>query len=344
MKQLLGLIESGRIPDAAVRAGIRRLLRERLTRENLGSREAQAEHVHGFLESLREAPIAVSTDKANEQHYELPPEFFVRVLGRRLKYSSCWWPEGVGTLDEAEDAMLELTCRRARIADGMEILELGCGWGSLSLWLAEHYPNSRILAVSNSAPQRQFIRSAAEARNLRNLEIVTADMNDFTTGRSFDRVISVEMFEHMRNIGELLSRIHRWLKPDGKLFVHIFCHRELVYLFETKDESDWMGRYFFTGGMMPSEDLLLHLQHDLEIENLWRVNGRHYERTLNAWLARQDAARAELLPVMEAVYGAAERDRWFQRWRIFFMACAELFGFRGGDEWYVCHYLFRNRP
>jgi cyclopropane-fatty-acyl-phospholipid synthase len=344
MTRLLDVVERGLVPDVLVRAGIRRLLVERLRREGAGNREAQAEQLHGFIEGLRRAPVALSTDKANEQHYELPPQFFVQVLGRRLKYSSCYWPPGVRTLDKAEEAMLEMTCRRAQIVDGMDILELGCGWGSLSLWIAEHYPNSRLLAVSNSAPQRQYVQSACEMKGLRNLEVVTADMNHFAVERSFDRVVSVEMLEHMRNLEEVLCRIRGWLKPTGKLFVHIFCHRELAYLFETHDETDWMARHFFTGGMMPSEDLLLFCQHHVEIEDFWRVSGRHYERTLNAWLARQDAARADLLPIVEGVYGRPDGERWFQRWRVFFMACAELFGFRSGDEWHVCHYLFHRRP
>jgi cyclopropane-fatty-acyl-phospholipid synthase len=343
VKTLIELMERGLLPDAAIRMGIRRLNRQRLRMEDHGGVEANQEAKRAFLAQLRESPIAIHTDDANRQHYELPPAFFQKVLGPRLKYSGCYWPPGVATLADAEEAMLGLTCERAELEDGMEVLDLGCGWGSLSLWVAEHYPNCRVLAVSNSRLQREFIEEQCAERGIGSVEVQTADMNEFDTDRRFDRVVSVEMFEHMRNYQQLLARIARWLRPEGKLFVHIFTHREFVYPFETEGEDNWLGRYFFTGGLMPSDDLLLHFQDDLALEDHWCVDGTHYERTAEAWLERMDSQREAIVPIMADVYGQADAGRWFQRWRVFFMACAELWGFREGREWLVSHYRFRRR-
>lgn len=335
--------ERGLVPDVAIRYGIRRLLRTRLREEGRGTAADWQARKEEFLDAATSGPIAHVPELANEQHYEQPPEFFQRVLGRRLKYSCCYFPDDACSLDRAEEEALRITCERAEIADGMRILDLGCGWGSLSLWIAEQFPNCRVTSVSNSRPQREFIDRTAAERGLNNIEVITADMNTFAPPGTYDRAVSVEMFEHMRNHAELLRRISTWLNPGGKLFVHIFCHRDFVYPFETEGAHNWMGRHFFSGGIMPSDDLLLRYQHDLRLARQWRWNGRHYEQTCNAWLARMDADRPAVMSLMEQAYGAEQANKWFIRWRLFFMACAELFGFRDGNEWWVSHYLFE-RP
>ncbi|MDG2197016.1 MAG: cyclopropane-fatty-acyl-phospholipid synthase [SAR324 cluster bacterium] len=342
MRSLIELVENGRIPDLLTRAGIRLLILQRLREQAQEGPDQERQAMMTFFEEMRQSPIALHTQEANEQHYELPPRFFELVLGPHLKYSCCHFPEGVTELEYAEASMLALTCERAQLQDGQQILELGCGWGSLSLWMAKHYPNSSILAVSNSRPQREFIESRAQELGLTNLSVQTCDMNDFTTEQHFDRVVSVEMFEHMRNWQSLLERISDWLKPEGKLFIHIFSHRRYAYAFSSEGDSNWMGRYFFTGGIMPSNDLLLYFQKDLLLEQHWVLSGVHYQRTADAWLQMMDSQKGEILQTFRETYGK-DADVWFQRWRMFFLATSEVWGFRGGNEWLISHYLFNNR-
>jgi cyclopropane-fatty-acyl-phospholipid synthase len=335
--------ERGLVPDALIRQGIRRLLAGRLANERLADADAQDARFRLRISELSEGPVAVHTDAANEQHYEVPPEFFRLCLGRHRKYSCGYWDESTTTLDDSEARMLALTVERARLEDGQRILELGCGWGSLSLWMAEHLPKAEILCVSNSAPQRETILALARERGLGNIDVITADMREFDAGDTFDRVVSVEMFEHMSNYRELMRRIAGWLRPGGQLFVHHFCHRELLYPFQVEGRADWMAQHFFTGGIMPSADTLLHFQDDLRLEERWLVGGRHYERTCNAWLEKLDAHREAALGILGEDLAERDAQIWLQRWRIFYMACAELFGYADGRQWLVGHYRFR-RP
>ena len=338
---LLGMAERGHLPDAFLRQGIRRMCAQRLREELAGGLDAQAARFAQRIEMLRHSPVAIHTDAANAQHYELPPAFFQQCLGKRLKYSGCYYPRGDESLDEAELAMLKLYGERAELADGQDILELGCGWGSLTLWMAERYPNAKIVAVSNSSQQREHIEAQCRQRGLFNVRIITCDVNrlELPAGQ-FDRCVSIEMFEHMRNYQTLLGRVASWLKPGGKLFVHIFVHKTVMYPFETEGEDNWMGRHFFTGGLMPASDTLLWFQRDLGIEQRWHVDGTHYQRTANHWLANQDARRDAVMATLIQAYGHKAAPLWFQRWRMFWMSCAELFGYANGQEWLVAHYRF----
>lgn len=335
---LITLCERGFVPDVLTRYGIRRLCKERLRDEYAGdwrSRQTQ------WLSVLKKSAVAIETQAANDQHYEVPPPFFQACLGKRLKYSSCFYETGSESLDQAEEAMLRLYGERAQLQDGMQILELGCGWGSLTLWMAEHYPRAKITAVSNSAPQREFILARCKERGFANVQVITQDVNQLELDAGqFDRVVSIEMFEHMRNYDVLLARVASWLKPEGKLFVHIFCHKEVAYPFEVKGESDWMSQYFFTGGLMPAFDTFRHFDQHLKIEADWRVPGTHYEKTSNHWLENTDKNKAHIMKVFAECYGVEHAAVWFQRWRMFYMACAELFGFDQGREWLVGHYRF----
>lgn len=337
------IAESNLIPDRVIRKFARRLVRSGLRQLDAPDAAERQARKQALVEKLRASPIALHVDAANRQHYELPAAFFEAFLGKRLKYSACYWPPGVDALDDAEEAMLRLTCQRAGLGDGMDVLDLGCGWGSLALWIAERYPNCRVVAVSNSAPQRAYVEARCRERGFDNLDVITADVTTFDPARQFDRVISVEMFEHMKNYERLMARIAGWLRPGGRLFVHHFSHREHAYEFDHTDPSDWMARHFFTGGTMPSDDLLLHFRHGLRAGAGWRIDGRHYTRTLNAWLRRFDAAERVIRPILRDVYGPENEDRWFANWRIFFIACAETFGIEDGSEYLITHRIFE-RP
>ncbi|WP_321870731.1 SAM-dependent methyltransferase [Paraburkholderia tropica] len=337
------LCERGWLPDALIRMGMRTLLRRRLADEHAHDGTRRAEAFETLIDELRASPIAIETQAANAQHYEIPGAFFAAHLGPRLKYSCGYYPRGDETLAQAEDAMLALYAARAELADGQRILDLGCGWGALTLWLAQRYPHASIVGLSNSHGQRAFIERRANELGLANLRIVTGDVArfEFAPGEPrFDRVLSIEMFEHMKHYGLLLAKIARWLDDDGRLFVHLFAHRLLAYHFEVRDGSDWMSRHFFTGGTMPSAHLLLRFQDDLRVERQWWIDGTHYARTANQWLAALDAARAQALPLLDA---SGNPRLAFQRWRMFYLAVAELFGYARGEEWGVAHYLLRKR-
>jgi len=337
------LTESGYVPDSLVRHGIRKLLRQRLQEIQASDIAKMAEKQSAFIEAMDNSEIALLPQMANEQHYEVPQAFYQHVLGAHGKYSCCYWQKDENSLVAAEQAGLEQTCDHAGISDGMNILELGCGWGSLTLWIANNYPGCAITAVSNSQSQGEYIRTKSIELGLENIEVITSDMNDFDTDKKFDRVVSVEMFEHMRNYRTLFKRIHGWLAPDGKFFMHIFVHRNAPYLFEDKDNSDWMSRLFFSGGMMPSDDLPMFFQDELKIEKRWRWDGSHYQKTAEAWLQNLDNNRDQVWPLLENTYGRDFAKMWFMRWRMFFLAVSELFGYRDGNEWFVSHYLFDKR-
>ncbi|MCB9535284.1 MAG: class I SAM-dependent methyltransferase [Myxococcales bacterium] len=333
--------ERGVVPDVAVRWAIRRLLRARLKAE----RAAGAEDLDAFVAWMADGPVAEATGDANAQHYAVPPAFFEAALGPWLKYSCGYWPTGVETLAKAEETMLGMTAARAGVEDGMRVLDLGCGWGSFTLWVASQMPGVQVHAVSNSAPQRAYIERACVARGLRNVRVTTCDVNVFDPGERYDRVVSVEMFEHVRNWPTLFERVAGWLEPAGRFFQHVFCHRSLAYRFEVRgdapDPSDWMARHFFTGGLMPAFALPESVPGPLTVERQWRVDGTHYAQTCEAWLANVDGARDAVLDVLGPDPELARRR--YHRWRLFFLACAELFGFRGGEEWFVAHTLLRRR-
>ena len=337
------MAESGRLPDSIVRRGMRRIIGASIKNKRPEDPEKREELVQTLVEELKDSPIAITPDAANQQHYELPPEFFSLVLGPYNKYSCCLWEEGTETIEAAEETMLDLTCRRAGIEDGMTILDLGCGWGAMSLWMAKRFPDASITAVSNSVLQGDFIRGKAEVSEFRNLRVIRADVQDYRPDTTFHRIVSVEMFEHVRNYAELLKRIADWLYEDGRLFVHHFCHRDMPYTMDADDERDWMARLFFTGGLMPSEQLLSEFRDDMTISDSWTVSGLHYARTLRTWLATMDSRHDEVMSILHGHYGPSDARLWFNRWRMFFMACEELFAYRNGTEWFVVHHVFKCR-
>jgi len=334
------LAESGIVPDSLIRNGIRRLVRER--KDRIGQQESR--DLDAFVYMMNRSTIAPVPELANEQHYEVPAAFFEDVLGKRRKYSCCYWSDGARDLDQAEESSLRITCERASLGDGMDILELGCGWGSLSLWMADQYPKSRVTSVSNSSSQKKYIDNQAKIQGLSNIDVITADMNDFDTDQTFDRVVSIEMFEHMRNYSVLFEHISRWLREDGLFFMHIFCHRSAAYEYVDQGPADWMSRHFFSGGIMPSGDLPQRFRNHLQIVDQWRWSGLEYHKTAEAWLKNMDDRKASAFPVIAATYGDNQARRWWMRWRIFFLAVSEMFGAEGGHEWGVGHYLFRPRP
>ncbi len=339
MSLMINAVEQGFVPEPVVRLGIRNLIGKRL-KEISSDPEF---HRNRILDKLNETPIAIETQAANKQHYELPADFFFLALGENLKYSCAYYEQDEYTLEQAEVRMLELYCERAQLEDGMDILELGCGWGSMTLFLAKKYPNSTITAISNSNGQREYIESVLLSRGIDNVKIITTDINEFSIDKKFDRIMSIEMFEHVRNYKSLFARVSSWLKDEGKVFIHIFCHREATYFFETEGEDNWMGRYFFTGGVMPGFDLFERVQDSLKLDQKWKVNGKHYQKTSEDWFSNMDARKQSIMEVMSRTYGEKDAHLWFNRWKIFFGSCAELFGYNDGEEWFVGHYLFSKK-
>jgi cyclopropane-fatty-acyl-phospholipid synthase len=337
LSSMLQRAENSQLPDSVIRFGIKRLLRQRLQSLRSGNPAEQEEGLWDFISEMRKAVVAVDTDAANKQHYEVPSEFYESVLGSHMKYSSAFYPKGTETLSEAEDAMLRLMEKRTQLEDGQRVLDLGCGWGSFSLWAAARFPKSQFLAISNSRTQKQWIDLQSQRRGISNLRVETQNAIHLELKEDFDRIVSVEMFEHMRNWESLLSKLASHLAKDGKLFIHIFTHREHPYLFETEGDHNWMGREFFTGGMMPSHRLIFHIQSPFHVERSWVVPGTHYGKTSRAWLENLDRNRESLRSTLQSCYGD-QSDLWMQRWRIFFMACEELFSYRDGSEWWVSHY------
>ncbi len=336
VSSIIGTAERVPLPDIVIRAAIQRLCSRTATRLASGNAESDA----SFADEMAARHIAEYTDEANAQHYEVPCAFFAKVLGPNRKYSSCFYKEPESTLREAEEESLRQTVEHADLHDGQSILELGCGWGALSLWMARQFPHSRITAVSNSHSQRVHVEAEAAARGLQNLRVITRDMNVFDPKQQFDRIVSVEMFEHMMNWRELMTRLRSWLKPDGRFFMHIFTHRAGAYLFDPADREDWIAQHFFSGGVMPSHHLIRQYADLFEVEKEWRWSGVHYQRTALDWLGHFDAHRDEIDDVLRPVYGS-DTSLWMRRWRWFFLATAGLFGYADGSEWGVSHYRMR---
>ncbi|KAK9213159.1 hypothetical protein WN943_002546 [Citrus x changshan-huyou] len=343
VRLMLSSLERNLLPDAVIRRLSRLLLGGRLRSGYKPSAELQLSDLLQFAHSLREMPIAIQTDKAKEQHYELPTSFFKLVLGKYFKYSCCYFSDASKTLEDAEKAMLELYCERSRLEDGHTVLDVGCGWGSLSLYIAQKYSNCKITGICNSKTQKEFIDEQCRVLELQNVEIIVADISTFEMEASYDRIYSIEMFEHMKNYQNLLKKISKWMKEDTLLFVHHFCHKTFAYHFEDTNDDDWITKYFFTGGTMPSANLLLYFQDDVSVVDHWLVNGKHYAQTSEEWLKRMDNNLASIKPIMESTYGKDQAVKWTVYWRTFFIAVAELFGYNNGEEWMVTHFLFRKK-
>ncbi|WOL09053.1 (S)-coclaurine N-methyltransferase [Canna indica] len=343
VRAAMAALERNLLPDAVVRRLTRLLLAGRLRLCYLPSAELQLAQLLRFKQSLEEMPIAVETDKAKSQHYELPTSFFKLVLGNNLKYSCCYFDDKTSTLEDAENAMLELYCERAQLKDGQKILDVGCGWGSFSIYVAKKYRNCKITGICNSATQKAYIEERCRHLELSTIKIIVADISNFEMEASFDRVVSIEMFEHMKNYKKLLKKISKWMKEDGLLFIHHFCHKAFAYHFEDKNEDDWITRYFFTGGTMPSANLLLYFQDDVAVQNHWLVKGTHYARTSEEWLKRMDSNLVSIKPIFEATYGNNSATKWIAYWRTFFISVAELFAYNNGDEWMVALYLSKKK-
>ncbi|TQD71021.1 hypothetical protein C1H46_043447 [Malus baccata] len=339
----LASLERNLLPDAVVRRLTRLLLASRLRSGYRPSSELQLSDLLQFVQSLKEMPIAIKTDDPKAQHYEVPTYFFKMVLGKNLKYSCCYFNDESSTLEDAEKVMLELYCERSQIRDGHTVLDVGCGWGSLSLYIAQKYNNCKVTGICNSTTQKAFIEEQCRNLQLQNVEIIVGDISTFEMEASFDRIFSIEMFEHMKNYKDLLKKISGWMKDDGLLFVHHFCHKAFAYHFEDKSEDDWITRYFFSGGTMPSAYLLLYFQDDVSIVNHWLVNGKHYSQTSEEWLKRMDRNTASIKPIMESTYGKDSAVKWTVYWRTFFISVAELFGYNNGEEWMVVHFLFKKK-
>uniref|UniRef100_A0A7S3DNC6 Polyketide synthase methyltransferase domain-containing protein n=1 Tax=Entomoneis paludosa TaxID=265537 RepID=A0A7S3DNC6_9STRA len=346
-ESFIPMVKMGLVPDFLIRFGIRVQLYNHLNVLAADNVETELKNKTEIVHKLKTMPIAIATDEANEQHYEVPAKFYDLCLGPRKKYSSGLWPNKDTTFEESEVAMLEHYCQLAGVEDGMSIVDLGCGWGSLTLHLAERYPNAKITGISNSHSQREYILNTAKERgyNVGNITIVTCNVSDdkgaLDVVKGNDRVMTVEMFEHMKNYDHLMEKVNGFLKPGGKLFVHIFTHKDYTYHFD----KGWMSDNFFTGGTMPSDDLLLYFANHFKIENHWRVNGTNYEKTSNGWLDYLDKSwkSGELKPVLAQAYGEGNEREWYVNWRLFFLACAELWGLENGNEWIVSLYLFERR-
>ncbi|KAL9259331.1 (S)-coclaurine N-methyltransferase-like protein [Drosera capensis] len=343
VKMMLASLERNLLPDAVIRRLTRLLLAGRLRSGYASSAELQLAGLVDFAHSLREMPIAIQTDKPKVQHYELPTSFFKLVLGEHLKYSCCYFAEKSTSLDDAEKAMLEMYCERSQLQDGHTVLDVGCGWGSLSLYIAQKFSNCKVTGICNSQTQKAHIEEQCRDRQLQNVEIIVADISTFEMVASYDRIFSIEMFEHMKNYRDLLKKLSSWMKHDSRLFVHYFCHKTFAYHFEDVSEDDWITRYFFTGGTMPSASLLLYFQDDVSIVDHWLVNGNHYALTSEEWLKRMDRNLSSIRPIMESTYGKESSVKWTVYWRTFFIAVAELFRYNNGEEWMVAHFLFKKK-